>query len=627
MLTMFFEKEDKMADKSKIQICYDNESVKRLTIKDFFETELDHLLDIGEDVYVPKLSFWGMLIIKKFQEKGLVDMTKSILESEGDVKLEKGCFSYVLSADNGSFYNIQADFGDRKLRFYEFKNLVAVDINQIVEEFGGSEVVAMHRAIMSIRALGTRCTTISSAAYNLWKNDYNRRDFGRNFKEKDPESEKLMRDAYHGGFCFFNGSYGDKVENGVVLDINSLYAYVMDTCRFPIGTPHHGYGEVPEFAKVGNITYYVRFRCSFKIKENHIPFARTRCDKRHWIQEKLSDSFYRDLDGKVYEKYEEVDEETGEIFVKPLTVTLCMYKPEYELFKESYDIENLEELEYVWYYTVSGMFSRYVARFYEMKKNAKTKGERRLAKMFLNALTGRMAYKVERQSAIVNEKSIEMLCNPINLKDKVKGRKAKDYIGDSIYDYFAETIDVTTNGCSHIEIGAAITSEAMCYLLRKAQANYKYFIYTDTDSLHLSCSLKDVKDIEISDELGAFKIEHEFKLGRYFKEKVYFLRDKDGSCHMTFAGLPKDCQRVVELMFEYSEGKSWDDVKNELIDIYGAWNTGYFYPDLLRCFDKGKLVNMDIDRIKIPRAVYYIKDYNTYKIAIKSEYYIVDIFS
>ena len=626
MLTMFFEKEDKMAGNSHIQLCYDNESVKHLSIEDFFEKELDHLLDIGEDIYVPKLSFWGMMIIKKFQEKGLVDMTKSILESEGDVKLAKGCFSYVLSADNGSFYNIQADKGDRKLRFYEFKNLVAVDINQLVEEFGGSEVIAMHRAIMSIRALGTRCSTISSAAYALWKRDYNRRDFSSHFKEKDPESEKLMRDAYHGGLCFFNGAYGDKVEDGVVLDINSLYAYVMKNCRFPIGNPHHGYGEVPEFAKLGNMTYYVRFRCSFKVKKNHIPFARTRCDKRHWIQEKLSDSFYRDLDGVIYDKYEEVDEETGEIFVKPLTVTLCMYKPEYELFKEFYDIENLEELEYVWYYTASGVFDRYVDRFYEMKKNAKTKGERRLAKMFLNALTGRMAYKVERQSAIVNEKSIEMLCNPKNRKDKVKGRKAKDYVGDSIYDYFSETISVTTNGCSHIEIGAAITSEAMCYLLRKAQANYKYFKYTDTDSLHLSCSLKDVKDIEISDELGAFKVEHEFKKGRYFKEKVNFLRDKDGSCHMTFAGLPKDCQRVVEMMFEYSEGRKWESIAEELEYIYGK-NLGYFSSDLSRCFDRGKLINMDIDKIKIPRAKYYISDYNTYTVKLKPEYYIVDIFS
>lgn len=627
MLTIFFDKEDKRRFDDVLQICYDNEGIKKITIKDFFEKELDHLIDIGEEIYIPNLSFWAMLIIKKFQEKGLVDMTKSILESEGDVKLEKGCFSYILSADNGVFYSIQADKGDRKLKFYEFKNLVAVDINQLMEEFGGSEVVAMHRAIMSIRGLGTRCSTISSAAYALWKRDYGRADFRKLFKEKDPESEKLMRDAYHGGLCFLNGSYGDKIENGLVLDINSLYAYVMKSCRFPTGSPHHGYGEVPEFAKLGNTTYYVRFRCSFKVKKDHIPFARTRCDKRHWIQEKLSDSYYRDLDGVIYDKYEEVDEDTGEIFVKPLTVTLCMYKPEYELFKDFYDIENLEELEYVWYYTSAGVFDRYVDRFYDMKKNAKTKGERRLAKMFLNALTGRMAYKIERQSAIVNERSIEMLCNPKNRKEKVKGRKATDYVGDSIYDYFADTIDVTTNGCSHIEIGAAITSEAMCYLLRKAQANYKFFKYTDTDSLHLSCGLKDLKDIEISDELGAFKVEHEIKSGIYYKEKVNFIKDKNYSCNLTFAGLPKDCQRVIELIFERSQGTcSEENLQKELKEIYGS-NLGFVSSVLKKCFSYETLLTLDIDRLKIPRIRYYIADYNTYTVKLRAEYYKVDIFN
>lgn len=632
---------------SALRICNNEEKVITKSPKEFMD-DLGKFLKPGGEIYIDNLSFWGLAIIKRLRELELVDLTEIKL-ADFQTPIENNSFFYIISADNGAFYKIEILYKGKKTKIYEFRNLISVDLGQIEEEFEAEDVVAMHRAICSIRDLGVRGSTISQCSYTLWKNGFNRFDFRAFFPPLDDKAEKICRDAYHGGLCLINPGYkGNKYVNkgfekckrvvdGCVLDVNSLYAYVMKNRRFASGKGHYGEGDVPEAIKENEkTTYYIRFRASFQIKKDHIPFVRTRCDEKHFSMEKLENSFYTTLDGHTYE-YEEIEtvDEWGEIHrdIRPMTVELCMYKPEFELFQEFYDIEIFEPIEYVWFYTSQGIFDRYVDRFFEGKKNAKTSGERRINKLFLNALTGRLSAKKVRRSAYVDSKSIDMLSRRI---ERNKGKKTDHFMGERITDFFAGELEVESQSSSHIQIGAAITSEAMVYIIRKAQANYEHFVYTDTDSLHLDITPDKVKDVTISEELGDFKVEHEIYYGLYFKEKINFIveeKEDKFKYNLTFAGLPSDCQDIIERFcasFVVGSEIKVGDI-GAIIDIDKFYD--YIVGDEFRI--KRFITNAktfkhdadDVDGIIVPRIIKKIADYDTYELKEELDYFKVDIFS
>lgn len=624
-------------------ICYDNENVKYVKTKEFFSSELVKIILGGaNDIYIHNLNLWAVCIIKHLYGMGFKDVTRERVE-DTDFKLEDNQFFYILSASNAAFYNIDLKYNGRHIRFIEYKNLFCMPIEDVCEEFGGTPSIAMHRSMEMIYSLKVRGITISSCAYALWKKSFDRKTFANLFHDRTEEVEKICRDAYHGGLCYINEkvkkSKTKRYSDVEILDINSLYPYIMKNCRFPIGSATYGKGEVPEEIRKNNtLTYYVRFRCAFKVKENCVPFARTRCDKNHFCTEKLEDSCYIDRDGRRYDSYEEeyVDEETGEITreVKDFTVELCMYKPEYELFLETYDVWNLTEIEYCWYYTAKGIFDNYIDFFYNMKKNAKTKGERRIAKLFMNALSGRMSLKTDRRNFLLDKEGVDMIYEGLDRKKRIKGRKAKKMVGDSWLSFISGECSNSTSAHSHVEIGAAITSEAMVYIIRKINANFDRHLYTDTDSLHLLRTDR-YNDIKISEELGDFKVEHSVRTIEYFKEKVYFNIDKDKSAHLTFAGLPTECQEIVEKYIEIntkSSDKYEEDIRN-LVDFSkfigfaekqsSVLTMEHLEKNAWDLIDPSR--DFDIDELRIPRITRKI-DYEKEEAVEKLEYYKINIF-
>lgn len=625
-------------ERGKFNVCYDNENVLRYSFAEFLSDKIVKILGDHGDVFFYNLKFWGLPIIKSLHELGFIDTTEAGLINGGKISIDKGEYGYILSADNGAFYRISYNkYGPKKnVNIYEFNNMVPVDIAQVTEDFGGEACVAMHRACNEIRALGTRGGTISSAAYSVWKRGFDRTGFKSMFHELDGKEEKICRDAYFGGICMVAKDNYHTYEDGMILDVNSLYPYVMKNCRFPIGKSHYGEGR-PQDAVMNSsrISYYVRFNAIFKLKDNHIPFIKTRCDKRHWQLEVLETSDYIDPQGKLYTHYEtETVDEWGEIFrgVERIRVRLCLYKADYELFLEQYDVEDIEFEEYVWWYN-GNVFENYVNRFYDMKKNAKNKAEKRIAKILLNALSGRMAYKKDRKSAFFDNRSFELLSERNMMEGHIrrdqKGKHTEHFFGDTTLSYAADIVDVHMDSDSHVEIGAAITSEARAFIIRKAQANYEHFLYTDTDSLHLDCGIDELVDITISDELGDFKVEKEFIAARYTCEKVYVTLDKSGKFELTAAGLPKECINMIEECYDPSEGLVLYSGHEDLKEKYGALLKKFYN---MNCVHLQKGTNeyvevhdiVTIDNLKVPRYEYRIKDYNTFEIEKKVAWYNVD---
>lgn len=642
-------------DNGMIFCCGKDEKVTSMSGKEFMSGKFLDIFERESSIFVYNFQMLAMFFIKALLDLGFSDATLQELSYVNNHKLDNNCVKYLLSGESRAFYSVSYNNHGRVTNLYEFKNMVSAGIDDVVKDFGGETCVAMYRAVLSIRSYANRATTISSAAYSHWKAGYEHSYFERSFIECSEEAEKICRDAYHGGLCqIADGKNNRYFKNGIVLDVNSLYPFVMKTKRFAVGEEHYVKGDLPdEIRNSSKIAYYVRFKAAFEVKENHIPFVRTRCDKRHWQLETLSTSAYIDADGNRYDFVNcpgvEYIDEWGEIHqdVMPMTVELCMYKPEFELFFEQYDVSYIEVIEYVWWNTRKDIFSGFVDEFYQMKKTAKGKAEKRIAKIFLNALSGRMSLKTERTNLYFGDNAQEIIDDFGSFdykqdKGTSRGKYTKEYMADTLDPIIGGKMDVTSRSQSHIQIGAAITSEAMCYIVRKAQANYDHFLYTDTDSLHLDCMEDQVNDVKIGEELGQFKVEKKFMFAIYYKEKVYTIFDDSARMRVTWAGMPAECQDMLEKylthMFHMKKSFSWMykgmySKKDQMLSylakqVMDARPEGLSDNDwdwFLRCaYTKDA---WDIYGLRIPRVKRVVKSYKNFEFGTETEWYKVDTFA
>lgn len=632
-----------------VRWCGREEATGEMPTKDFFTGSF--LTAINEKtVFVYDFQNMAMMFIKALLDAGYADATETELAYEENHKLDKNTFKYLLSRDNLSFYSVSYRVGDDVITLYEFKNLISASLKDVVKDFGGTECVAMYRACIQVRSYAPRSSTVSSCAYSHWKSDYNHNAFVSTFEECSEKAEKICRDAYHGGLCYMSDkAYGGMVGHGIVLDVNSLYPWVMKNNRFAVGNEHYGEGEIPkDILDAKRTACYIHFRAIFEIKENHVPFVRTRCDKNHFQLEVLTDSYYRDRDGNVYTCYacegNEYVDQWGEIHpdAKPFMVELCMYEEEFRLFLEQYDVYSIEYIDYIWWNTRAGIFTEYVNEFYEMKKNAKGKAERRIAKIMQNALSGRMSLKKKRRNSYLSKDAGELL-NAFgsfeykNKRSSSHGKYTDGYVADGISPMLDGEVDVTTKSMSHIQIGAAITSIAMCYIVRKAQANYDNFLYTDTDSLHLKGDINDVKDVEIGEELGQFKIEHRFMYAKYYKLKVYTMMETDENgfgigSKVTWAGMPEDSQKVLEAFLDEMYlravvygGSERDNAIQALYDK--ARPDGISDDDWNLCLNGwiNKVGHDQMYKVSLPHIHKVVKSYKDFSFTNKTEWYQVDV--
>lgn len=623
-----------------VYTCGRNEETTETPVSDFFSGKI---FDILKDatVFVENFQQLGLFFLKALNDNGYYDATMEELSYTENHKLERDTYEYILSSDNHAFYSISYNNNNTVVNLYEFKNLVPTEIEDLMKDFDSEyPVVAMYRAAIGVRSYAERATTISSCAYSHWKNGYDRSVFMRMFPEIDGNAEEICRNAYHGGLCYIQKNKSCiTTKPGAVIDCCSLYPFIMKTRKFAIGAPIYGEGAMPEdIIKSDSNTFYVHFKAQFKLKKDHIPFLRTRCDKRHWQMEILESSSYFDRDGNEYEFYEEVDE-WGEIFVKPITVELCLYKPELELFFEQYNVTAFEPIDYVYFKAMGGIFDSFVDEFYELKKKAKGKAERRIAKIMLNALSGRMSLKKDRKNCYLVHNAQEYIDNYGSFAQKEigatsKGKYTNDFMGESLAPMIKGEAEITTRSASHIQIGAAITSEALVYMVRLIQQNYERFLYTDTDSIHFEGTIDDLKGVTIGNELGEFKVEHEFYSAIYFKEKVYTLEDKTVAPTVTWAGLPKPCQDLVSLYLFWSHGHmySYEGGSEKLVELAEKLlekHKDEYRSDVwaMFCHDMRNRQPGNLWKLKVPYTRRTVKSYKNYEFCTKTEWYTLDVMS
>ena len=469
----------------------------------------------------------------------------------------------TLISDTGQFYSIEIFFETKnpkhinKVTIYDSLKILNFSVEQIAKDFN-LPIQKLELDYNTIREKGHKLTEheieyirndveIMSRALNIMFNENltkmtigsdalaNYKQFNKNFNKYFPilpyEIDKDIRKSYKGGFTYLNDCYKEKeTGKGFVLDVNSLYPSVMMYEKLPFGDPLFFNGK---YEKDLLYPLYVQtFSCIFKVKQGKIPTIQIKNNMSF-----LPNEYIKSSDGDI--------------------VTLTLTNIDMELFFEHYDVYEITYHSGWKFKAIKGLFSSYIDYWSNQKINAKkNKNDAlyRISKLMLNSLYGKFGLNPDVRSKYpyLNEDGI------------VKYAMYPQEIRDAIY----------------IPVASFITSYARRKTISTSQIikdfsiknyNNDYYIYSDTDSIHmLDMNINKLKEvIEIDDyKLGAWKLESEFKKGKYIRQKCYIELGFDDILNVTVAGLPKKLSPLIN--FEnFNVGFTTENIPDEKIKQTG----------------------------------------------------------
>lgn len=358
-----------------------------------------------------------------------------------------------------------------------------------------------------------------------------------------PTVGDYIRKCYAGAWCYaVKGKAGKVLHDGITVDVNSLYPYVMHSMSgniYPIGKPVPWVGNyIPEPASEGYLhperwkdgqlhgTYfYVTVKCRFNLKKGALPWIHIRHSKMYVDRECLISSAIR-IQDKYYQK---VKDRYGNEYTD--RVTLHLSCTDYYLLLDTYDVEDFEILHGMYFDAESGMFDDYIDKYKQIKMNSKG-APRTIAKLFSNNLYGKFAASPasDFKVAYINEEKNKISYKIVEANDKEPG---------------------------YIPIGAAITSYAKNWTVRHAIKNYHGnnrggFAYADTDSMHLdNYTAEDLVDVHIHDtQYGDWKVESKWSRAIFVRQKTYIeeIIEHDGvpledpDWNITCSGMTQRCK-------------------------------------------------------------------------------------
>lgn len=336
------------------------------------------------------------------------------------------------------------------------------------KEYLKNDVEIMARALAIQFKQGLTKMTIGADALYSYRKLIGDKQFNEWFPVLDPETDRLLRKAYRGGWTYVNPVFQDKdLGPGKVYDVNSLYPWAMRYNVYPVGKPMYFEGKYKEDLR--RPLYIQMFSCQFKLKKGYLPCVQ------------IKNSLF-------YNGNEYLVESDG-----PVDLTMCNI--DLELFFDHYDVWDINYICYWSFHAKEGVFNDYIDTWYKVKENS-TGAIKQLAKLMLNNLYGKFA---------TSPQIIEKV--PVMENDVVKYVVDRKYIKDAIY----------------VPVGIFCTAYARNKTIRTAQMVYNRFIYADTDSVHLAGDYEpeEMKEVIDDKKLGYWKNESNFVRGRFLKAKSY----------------------------------------------------------------------------------------------------------
>lgn len=405
-----------------------------------------------------------------------------------------------------------------------------------------NDVEIMARALFIMFEQGYTKMTIASDAITEYKKL--NKAFRTYFPELPLEMDAEIRESYKGGFTYLSPKYaGQKLGFGMTLDINSMYPSMMYNQPMPIDYPKLFSGEYefdPEYP-----LYVIMFSCSFDIKKGKIPS----------IQLKRNIMFRAN---------EYIESTNGEV------VDLCLTSVDYELFREQYNVQNLDFKGGYKFKSATGLFKSYIDKFMQMKiesKKAGNKAQTLIAKLFLNSLYGRFGL------------------NPNT------GTKIPLFVDGQV----AYKIELAQEGDRkpvYIPVASFITSYARAFIIRSSQMvrdwsiehkGFDAYVYSDTDSMKVLLDKSDLEAlsevIPVDDyELGKWAWEESWIAWKGIRQKCYIEEFEDGSISATIAGMPKRLAPLITFD-NFEIGFTTADLDPEKVKECGGYKLRYKHVD------------------------------------------------
>lgn len=354
--------------------------------------------------------------------------------------------------------------------------------------------------------------------------------------------DSYLRHSYYGGLSFVdfkNVNKYTKVKNkkGVVLDVNSLYPYVMLDKLLPVGYPIYKEKPYNQMSKKykSNFPLYVQeiIIYNMKLKKNKTAFVQVKDDVNFNGREVLEENINKN--GKRV----------------PIKLLLC--NPLLDLLFENYNVKAYYLGSHIAFKGINNLFKNYLD-FWGMIKKKSTGANREIAKLRQNALYGKFGSNGDNEITYIN----------------VDGGKFKaintheEYITDNIY----------------LPISTFITSYAKEHLIKAINENRDRFLYCDTDSMHLFGDIEEVKGITIHDKnYGAWKHEMTFNDFIYIGAKRYAEKDvKSNKWEIKCCGLSDKIMKSIDDIETFS---SCEYTSKELkkIKLYTKKDDVYYYKD------------------------------------------------
>ena len=362
-------------------------------------------------------------------------------------------------------------------------------------EYIKTDVEIAGKALKQLFIQNMKSITIGANALKDYKRVFGAKQFERTFPV--PDYDQDIRKSYRGGFTYLNPKYSNiELKSGIVLDVNSLYPFVMYDRLMPVGEGVYFDGQYQD-NKVYPL-YIQMIKCQFILKPDRIPT----------IQIKTPSLYFNPVEYVTTSGVEEI--------------TLCLTSVDLKLFFDQYDVYNIEYLGGWMFHAATGLFTDYIEKWTTAKIQAKVEENNGLyviAKLMLNSLYGKFATNPNVRSKVPVYAPAE---NFVHLKLSDPDQRKPVYI----------------------PIGTFITAYAREITIRTAQSVFDRFIYADTDSLHLiGTQLPDNIKIDGS-ELGAWDHEFTFEKAFFIRAKTYIeYGHKPGSTEnklkITCAGLPE----------------------------------------------------------------------------------------
>lgn len=507
----------------------------------FYGNSIEYLFDFfkrhpNETYYFHNLKFDGEFIFYHL----LSNLGFKHVKEKRKLKAKE--FSTLIS-DSGQFYSIEIRLSKRnKVTIYDSLKIIPLEVEEMARSFGLSisklkiDYTAKREkghqlTLEEIEYLKNDVTIVAQALNTLFHQNLKKMTQGanalfdfkniiseKNFKRYFPilEYDEYIRASYKGGYVYVNPHFQKKdIDDGIVLDVNSLYPSVMYSRLLPYGEGIYFTGRY-EYDREYPL-YVQTLRCTFELKKGYIPTIQLKNNLSFMPNEYLTSSNGDD-------------------------VTLTLTSVDLKIFLEHYDVDDLEYFHGYKFKGSDSLFKDYIDKWIKVKIEATetgNKGMRQLAKLMLNALYGKFGLNPNVRS------KYPYLSDDGSIKYQTGEKEHRDPI------YIPMAVFITAYARE-----ITITSAQKCMQPTEKHPRGR-FIYCDTDSLHLlGTEIPDFLEVHET-KLGAWAHESTFTRARFIRQKTY-IEEIEGQLNITCAGMPKKCYKDV----------TWDNF-NEGLTVSG----------------------------------------------------------